>query len=116
MTELSDTRVDDTPSTGGRWAAGEDPAKRRQILDGARRVFMKLGFDAASMNDVTREAGVSKGTLYVYFANKEELFTAMMETERAAFVASVRNTLKETSDPATALHNFGITFVAHLTD
>ncbi|MDM9620798.1 TetR/AcrR family transcriptional regulator [Rhizobium sp. S96] len=116
MTELSDTHVEESPSTGGRWAAGEDPAKRRQILDGARRVFMKLGFDAASMNDVTREAGVSKGTLYVYFANKEELFTAMMETERAAFVASVRNTLKETSDPATALHNFGITFVAHLTD
>ncbi|CCM77379.1 TetR/AcrR family transcriptional regulator [Rhizobium mesoamericanum] len=116
MTELSDTRVDESPSTGGRWAAGEDPAKRKQILDGARRVFMKLGFDAASMNDVTREAGVSKGTLYVYFANKEELFTAMMESERAAFVESVRNTLKESSDPNVALHDFGMTFVSHVTE
>ncbi|EJL48561.1 MULTISPECIES: TetR/AcrR family transcriptional regulator [unclassified Rhizobium] len=116
MTELSDTRADESPSTGGRWAAGEDPAKRKQILDGARRVFMKLGFDAASMNDVTREAGVSKGTLYVYFANKEELFTAMMESERAAFVASVRNTLKQSSDPDVALHDFGMTFVSHLTE
>ncbi|KRB51904.1 TetR family transcriptional regulator [Rhizobium sp. Root708] len=116
MTELSDTRADDSPATGGRWAAGEDPAKRKQILDGARRVFMKLGFDAASMNDVTREAGVSKGTLYVYFANKEELFTAMMESERAAFIASVRSALTETSDPDVALHDFGLTFVHHITE
>ncbi len=116
MTELSDTRAEEPSSTGGRWAAGEDPAKRKQILDGARRVFMKLGFDAASMNDVTREAGVSKGTLYVYFANKEELFTAMMESERAAFVASVRSALTESSDVDVALHDFGVTFIRHITD
>src|SRR6478752_1730640 len=116
MTELSDTRVDDTPSTGGRWAAGEDPAKRKQILDGARRAFMKYGFDAASMNDITREAGVSKGTLYVYFANKEELFAAMIESERAAFVAAMRTTLAEREDVETGLHDFGMDFIAHLTD
>ena len=45
----------------GRHAAGEDPAKRAQILEGARQVFMNVGFDAASMNDITRAAGVSKG-------------------------------------------------------
>ncbi|EPE95249.1 TetR/AcrR family transcriptional regulator [Rhizobium grahamii] len=116
MTELSDTRVDDAPSTGGRWAAGEDPAKRKQILDGARCVFMKLGFDAASMNDVTREAGVSKGTLYVYFANKEELFTAIIESERAAFIASMRTTLEEHDDVEEGLHDFGVSFIAHMTD
>ena len=47
----------------GRFAAGADPVKRGQILDGAKRVFMKLGYDAASMNDVTREAGVSNDAL-----------------------------------------------------
>jgi AcrR family transcriptional regulator len=104
--------VGEFPSSGGRWAAGEDPAKRKQILDGARRVFMKLGFDAASMNDVTREAGVSKGTLYVYFANKEELFTAMIESERAAFVASMRTALAEDARGIeTGLHDFGVGFV-----
>ena len=40
-----------------------DTAKRRQILDGARRTFLANGFDAASMNEIAREAGVSKGTL-----------------------------------------------------
>src|SRR4051794_1419965 len=66
----------------GRPAAGQDPAKRQQIIEGARRVFIDMGFDAASMNDITREAGVSKGTIYVYFANKEELFEALIEEER----------------------------------
>ncbi|HVG49092.1 MAG TPA: helix-turn-helix domain-containing protein, partial [Rubellimicrobium sp.] len=53
-----------------RHGAGEDPRKRDQILEGARQVFMEQGYDAASMNDICRAAGVSKGTLYVYFANK----------------------------------------------
>jgi AcrR family transcriptional regulator len=107
---------DGQPSQGGRWPAGGDPAKRQQILDGAKSVFMKMGFDAASMNDVTREAGVSKGTLYVYFANKEELFSAMIENERAIFLASVRTTLAENDDVKTGLYKFGVTFVTHVTD
>ena len=40
-----------------------DNAKRRQILDGARKVFLVEGFEGASMNDIARVAGVSKGTL-----------------------------------------------------
>src|SRR5579872_2689987 len=59
----------------------EDSAKRRQILDGARAVFLAQGFDAASMGEIARAAGVSKGTLYVYFKHKEELFEAIVEEE-----------------------------------
>jgi AcrR family transcriptional regulator len=59
----------------------EDSSKRRQILVGARKVFMDLGFDAASMNEIARSAGVSKGTLYVYFADKNRLFEAIIEDE-----------------------------------
>jgi AcrR family transcriptional regulator len=62
--------------------AGEDPLKVRQILDGAREVFLNLGFDGASMGDIARAAGVSKGTLYVYFENKAELFSALIADER----------------------------------
>src|SRR5882672_10230842 len=61
--------------------ADEDSSKRRQILDGARKVFMDLGFDGASMNEIARSAGVSKGTLYVYFADKKRLFEAIVEEE-----------------------------------
>jgi AcrR family transcriptional regulator len=59
----------------------EDSSKRRQILDGARKVFMDLGFDGASMGEIARSAGVSKGTLYVYFADKNRLFEAIVQEE-----------------------------------
>jgi AcrR family transcriptional regulator len=55
----------------------EETAKCRQIIDGARAVFLAQGFDAASMGEIPRQAGVSKGTLYVYFESKEELFAVI---------------------------------------
>ncbi len=60
----------------------EDGAKRRQVLEGARKVFLADGFDGASMNEIARVAGVSKGTLYVYFTSKEELFAALIREEK----------------------------------
>jgi AcrR family transcriptional regulator len=66
-----------------RLVADEETTKRRQILDGARNVFMDLGFDGASMGEIARSAGVSKGTLYVYFADKNRLFEAIVEEEMA---------------------------------
>ena len=66
----------------GRTAAGQDSRKRRQILDGAYRIFMRQGFDATSMGDIAREAGVSKGTLYVYFDSKERLFHELVREEK----------------------------------
>ncbi len=59
----------------------QDNAKRRQIMDGARAVFLAHGFDAASMGEIARRAGVSKGTLYVYFDSKEALFEAIVEEQ-----------------------------------
>src|SRR5437763_9530179 len=61
--------------------ADEESSKRRQILDAARKLFLDLGFDAASMGEIARAAGVSKGTLYVYFADKYALFEAIVERE-----------------------------------
>ena len=59
-----------------------DSAKARQILDGARTVFLAQGFDAASMNDIAREAGVSKGTIYSYFPSKDALFAALIREDK----------------------------------
>ncbi len=76
------TAVQDNSAEGPRTGeTREDSAKRRQILDGARRAFLTNGFDAASMNEIARAAGVSKGTLYVYFKSKEELFEAIVEAQ-----------------------------------
>src|ERR1044071_6707078 len=62
--------------------SGSESAKRRQILDGARRVFLARGFDGASMGEIAKVAGVSKGTRYVYFDSKEALFEALTLEEK----------------------------------
>ena len=59
-----------------------ESAKRMQILDGARRCFLAQGFDGASMNDIVKAAGVSKGTVYAYFPSKERLFEALVFHDR----------------------------------
>jgi len=53
-------------------------AKRDQILSGARAVFLRDGFAAASTDTIAAEAKVSKRTLYVYYPSKEELFADVM--------------------------------------
>ncbi|MFI0846307.1 TetR/AcrR family transcriptional regulator [Mesorhizobium sp. IMUNJ 23232] len=99
----------------GRRAAGQDPAKRKQIIDGARRIFINMGFDAASMNDITREAGVSKGTIYVYFANKEELFEALIEDERQTIFANLYDALEGDGDVRETLIRYGIALARKIT-
>lgn len=69
--------------------AVENP-KRQQIMDGARRMFMSKGFEGASMQDVAKAAGVSKGTLYVYFDSKEAVFEALVLKECGLLQAEVR--------------------------
>ena len=99
---------------GKRPGAGENPAKRDQILDGALKIFMEKGFDGASMNDVTRAAGVSKGTIYVYFENKDDLFVALINRERARMAENVRTALDETVPLEDTLFNFGMLVATHL--
>ena len=70
--------------TSAHLVGGEESSKRRQILDGACKVFLDLGFDGASMGAIARAAGVSKGTLYVYFADKCRLLEAIVEGARKA--------------------------------
>lgn len=115
---LLSTACSEPPGEGlcgpGRRAAGEDPRKRDQILEGAKRVFMKAGFDAATMNDITREAQVSKGTIYVYFNNKEDLFAALIERERARIVVSMRSALSGDGTVEENLHNFGSALATHV--
>jgi AcrR family transcriptional regulator len=91
-------------------AAEEESAKRRQILDGARKVFMDLGFDGASMNEIARAAGVSKGTLYVYFADKNRLFEAIVQQEALTHGQVVFN-FDPARDVETTLREFGKAYI-----
>jgi AcrR family transcriptional regulator len=96
-------------------ANGEDEStKRRQIIDGARAVFLSKGFDAASMNDIARAAGVSKGTLYVYFHDKERLFEAIVEQECASQAEGIFDLDPNDHDVAAALKRLGAAYVRFL--
>jgi AcrR family transcriptional regulator len=94
--------------------ADDESAKRRQIIDGARAVFLAQGFDAASMNDIARAAGVSKGTLYVYFKHKEELFEQIVEQECDAQAEGIFDFDANDRDVETVLTRLGIAYVKFL--
>jgi AcrR family transcriptional regulator len=89
----------------------EDSAKRRQIIEGARCVFMAVGYDAASMGEIAKAAGVSKGTLYVYFRDKDELFEAIVAKECVCHAEGVFNFDMDNPDIAGTLTRMGIAFV-----
>ena len=55
--------------------------KYDQVLNGARTVFMRDGYEGASVDDIAREAGVSKATLYSYFPDKRLLFMEVAKSE-----------------------------------
>lgn len=65
-------------------ADGSNPRVGRkcaQVLDGARAVILARGFEGASVDDIAREAGVSKSTMYRYYPDKAALFAAVMQRD-----------------------------------
>ena len=90
-------------------------AKLRQIMDGARTVFLSAGFDGASMNDIARAAGVSKGTLYAYFTSKDELFEAIIRAEYAQSAERLC-TFKREGDARSMLTDFGVRLIRRMSE
>ena len=68
-----------------RWTRRKD-ARPQELLSAALALFVEHGFAATRLDEVARRAGVSKGTLYLYFENKEELFKAVI---RATIVPNI---------------------------
>ena len=74
------------PAPRPRWKRRPE-ARPEEILCAALEVFGELGFARTRLEDVARRAGVSKGTLYLYFENKEALFRAMVTAKLEATLA-----------------------------
>jgi AcrR family transcriptional regulator len=72
--------------TAPRWQRRPE-ARPEEILDAAQKVFGESGFARAKLDDVARLAGVSKGTLYLYFDSKETLFREMVRAKIVALLA-----------------------------
>jgi AcrR family transcriptional regulator len=71
----------------------EKERRRTEIIDAAEKLFFAKGYDNVSMDDIAQEAELSKGTLFVYFVNKEDLFLTIVlrgtEILRALFEESI---------------------------
>lgn len=94
--------------------SSQDSDKRRQIIKGASEVFLAKGFDASSMAEIARVAGVSKGTLYVYFKNKEELFDAIVAGTCKLVADQAFDLDPNDHDVAATLRRLGKAIAAHM--
>lgn len=73
--------------------------RRAQILKVAARVFARSGFDASDVNDIAREAGIGKGTVYYHFGTKEKLFLAAVDCLMQELIAAIGVSAAAVTDP-----------------
>lgn len=86
-----------------------------QVLEGARVVFMTDGFEGASVDDIARQAGVSKATLYSYFPDKRLLFMEVANQECARQSQSAIDTIDMEAHPRDVLGQAGRHFLRFIT-
>ncbi len=85
-----------------------------QVLAGAREVFLRDGFEGASVDDIARAAGVSKATLYSYFPDKRLLFMEVAKAQCQHQAEAAISTMDTTRPPAEVLREIGHTFLGFI--
>ncbi|WP_175596963.1 TetR/AcrR family transcriptional regulator [Peristeroidobacter soli] len=93
-------------------------AKRDEIIEIARKTFLELGYERASMAEIASRLGGSKATLYGYFPSKEALFLAIVNKLAELYVSPAVQRLEESADEdvRAALQRFGEQFLAFISD
>ena len=72
----------------------QQPASTRNgVLEAARRRFLRFGVPKTTMDEVAREAGCSRTTLYAHFRNKEDLYASLLEQDAEAFIQEASSVL-----------------------
>lgn len=77
-----------------RWVRRKD-ARPEEITAAALMLFVERGYANTRLEDVAAQAGVSKGTLYLYFANKQELFKTVVREGLSSPIAEVRGMIDQ---------------------
>jgi AcrR family transcriptional regulator len=83
----------------------KEEAKSR-ILDAANKVFAENGYHEATMDDIAKRLGVSKGAIYLYFSSKEDLFEAMCKTAPQAFKEILFSSFGDEANPIQSATQF----------
>ena len=79
------------------------PEKTEKILEAAGQLFLEQGYGAVSMDQIARDAGVSKATVYAHFESKENLFAAIIQNGCAAYAEGIVPEIAELDDMREAL-------------
>ena len=69
--------------------------RRTEIVDAARTVFARRGFASGIMDEIAKEAGVAKGTLYLYFRSKTEIYKAVLDHDMRALKKNTLDRIEE---------------------
>ncbi len=101
--------------SGPKWRRRKEE-RPRDIIAAALRIFAEKGFAGARIEQIAQSAGVSKGTLYLYFDNKEDIFRAVVRDMVVPNVETIRDSLLAVDLPFAALvRNFLPRFAAVVT-
>jgi AcrR family transcriptional regulator len=76
-------------------------ARAQRILDAAAALILRWGYNKTTIDDVARQAGVAKGTIYLHWKTREELFVALMRRERLALAEDFKLRLEQDPTGAT---------------
>ncbi len=87
---------------------------RERILYAATRVFGKFGYAKTNIEDIAREAGIGKATIYHYFKNKEDVFLTIVRNEARNLEKRIDEALKQAPTPREKLKTFFFTQYKHL--
>jgi len=80
--------------------------KRELILDRAKQVFIRRGFNGVTMKDIIAECEISRGGVYVYFSSVDEVFVEVINRHNQAKLAEVKQTVKENTDFEAVLDDY----------
>ncbi|MEN8243747.1 MAG: TetR/AcrR family transcriptional regulator [Thermodesulfobacteriota bacterium] len=90
--------------------AREKQARRRQIIDAARSLLFEKGLQATSINQIAKRAELAVGTIYFYYASKEELFAELQEEGLQLLMEKVRQATSTVDDPKERLRAMAMAY------
>lgn len=79
---------------------------RRKLLNAAEKVFSKVGFEAARLEDIAKEAGHTRGAFYAHFSRKEDLFFALLEQKAYQHLRTIQAIVDEHPDGRERIRKF----------
>src|ERR1700689_2986545 len=93
--------------------------RHQEVLEAARCIFARLGYAATNVEEIAKEAGMAKGTVYLYFKSKEEVFAALLASDLESLVSKTIDRMSATrtfAERLTVFLNLRLAYLQHNQD